>query len=111
MRGAGRAGAVARRWRAVPAHVRFLLGHAAIGILVGWLFVAAVIGLDIGGLRGLVLRGSDGAIALALLAFGASVTFGSAAMGAAVMGLGARPRPPSSPPRAPVAAVRARARA
>lgn len=86
-----------RAWRAMPGHVRFLLGHAAIGVLVGFAFVAALIGLDIGGLRGLLLRGPDGAIALALLASGASVTFGSAAMGAAVMGLGATPRPPRPP--------------
>jgi hypothetical protein len=81
--------------RRVPPHVRFLVGHALIGIAVGVLFVAAILALDIAGLKGLILRGADGALALGLLLFGVSVTFGSAAMGAAVMGLGApaRPRP------------------
>lgn len=100
----------ARRLRAVPAHVRFLLGHAAIGIGIGWLFVAAVIALDIAGLRGLMLRGADGALALALLTFGVSVTFGSAAMGAAVMGLGAKPRDPRPPARRIPAAIAVPAR-
>ena len=100
----------ARRLRAMPAHVRFLLGHAAIGIAVGWLFVAAVVALDIAGLRGLMLRGADGALALALLTFGVSVTFGSAAMGAAVMGLGAKPPAPRPPARPVLAAARTGAR-
>lgn len=79
--------------RALPPHVRFLLGHAAIGVLAGCLFVGAIVGLDIAGLRGLILRGADGALALGLLLFGSAVTFGSAAMGAAIMGLGAAPKP------------------
>jgi hypothetical protein len=107
---AGRRAGLRRALRGVPEHIRFLVGHAAIGILVGWLFVAAVVALDIAGLRGLMLRGSDGALALALLTFGVSVTFGSAAMGAAVMGLGAGPRPPRRPARPVLAAARARAR-
>jgi hypothetical protein len=78
-----------------------MLGHAAIGVMVGVLFVAAILALDIAGLRGLMLPatgrgGSDGAIALGLLLLGTTVTFGSAAMGAAIMSLGARP--PGDPP-------------
>jgi hypothetical protein len=107
MRDVGQPASLRRALRGVPEHVRFLLGHAAIGILVGWLFVAAVVALDIAGLRGLILRGSDGALALALLTFGVSVTFGSAAMGAAVMGLGASPRPPRRPARLAALALRA----
>ena len=84
----------AGRFRSVPPQIRFLAGHAAIGVCVGWLFVAAILALDIAGLRGLMLRGADGAVALALLTLGVSVTFGSAAMGAAVMGLGAAPSRP-----------------
>ena len=89
--------ALRRAGRALPAHVRFLLGHAAIGIGIAFLFVAALLALDIAGLRGLMLQGADGTLALALLVFGTSVTFGSAAMGAAVMGLGAAPKPPRTP--------------
>ncbi len=90
--------AMPRAGRALPAHVRFLLGHAAIGILIAFLFVGSLLALDVAGLRALMLRGGDGVIALALLLFGSSVTFGSAAMGAAVMGLGTAPRPPRAPP-------------
>lgn len=90
--------ALRRAGRALPAHVRFLLGHAAIGIGIAFLFVAALLALDVAGLRGLILRGGDGLLALALLLFGSAVTFGCAAMGAAVMGLGAAPRPPRTPP-------------
>jgi hypothetical protein len=90
--------------------VRFLLGHAAIGVGIGVLFVAAVLALDVAGLRGLMLRGGDGWLALALLSFGSAVTFGSAAMGAAIMGLGAQPKPPEPPRGNTVAAVPVRAR-
>jgi hypothetical protein len=95
---------------ALPAHVRFLLGHATIGILVGWLFAAALLALDVASLRTMMLRGGDGLLALGLLLFGTTITFGSAAMGAAIMGLGAPPpQPPSGRPRA-LAAVPVRAR-
>lgn len=96
--------------RSLPPHVRFLLGHAGIGIAAGWLFVASIVALDIGGLRGLLMAGADGALALALLLFGTSITFGSAAMGAAIMGLGAPPVQPRDPPAPRLLAVPARAR-
>ncbi|WP_291298016.1 hypothetical protein [Elioraea sp.] len=87
-----------RARRAFPPHVAFLLSHAAIGVTTGMLFVAALLALDVAGLRGLMLRSADGSIALGLLLLGTSITFGSAAMGAAIMGLGARP-PADAPPR------------
>jgi hypothetical protein len=99
-----------RAGRSLPAHVRFLLGHAAIGVSIGVLFVAAVLALDVAGLRGLILRGADGWLALALLLFGSAVTFGSAAMGAAIMGLGAPPKTPEPPRGNALAAVPVRAR-
>jgi hypothetical protein len=96
--------------RSLPYHVRFLLGHAAIGVTVGVLFVAALLSLDVAGLRGLMLRGADGALALAMLLFGSAVTFGSVAMGAAIMGLGAPPRTPDPPHDGRLVAVPVRAK-
>lgn len=87
-----------RAGRSLPHHVRFLLGHASIGIAAGVLFVAGLLAADVAGLRGLILRGADGWLALGLLLFGSAVTFGSAAMGAAIMGLGAPPKA-ADPPR------------
>jgi hypothetical protein len=75
-----------------------MLGHAAIGITVGAVFVGAILALDVAGLRGLMLRGADGAIALILLLLGTCITFGSAAMGAAIMGLGRQEPPAGGPP-------------
>jgi len=67
----------------------FLLRHTLVGVGAGWLFVALLLALDIGGLRGLILHGSrgDGIVALVLLIVFSAITFGSAAMGAAIMGL------------------------
>jgi hypothetical protein len=63
-----------------------LLGGAAIAaLMLGGLLV-----LNPGGLRGLMLADRDPAVALGLLAFGLLITFGSAAMGTAIMTLGAR---------------------
>jgi hypothetical protein len=104
------ASALRQAGHALPAHVRFLLGHAAIGIAVGVLFVVALLALDVPGLRGLMLRGADGVLALGLLLFGSAVTFGSVAMGAAIMGLGAPPKTPDPPRGGGLAAVPVRAR-
>jgi len=69
--------------------LRFLLRHTLVGIGAGWLFVALLLALDIAGLRSLMLHGSrtDGLVALVLLVVFSAITFGSAAMGAAIMGL------------------------
>ncbi|MCU0983564.1 MAG: hypothetical protein MUC89_01305 [Acetobacteraceae bacterium] len=90
--------------------MRFLLGHAAIGVTVGLLFVLGLLALDVAGLRGLILRGADGALALGLLLFGSAVTFGSVAMGAAIMGLGAPPQAPDPPRSSGLVALPVRAR-
>lgn len=68
--------------------LRFLLGHALVGIVAGWACLAGLVSLDVGGLRGLIVDGEHAAAALALLAMGFGVTFGSVAMGAAVMTIG-----------------------
>lgn len=74
-----------RRWRLLPKLLRFLAVHCAIGILVGWSLLAALIATDVGGLRGLIGNSSNPFVPLVLLAAGFGITFGSAAMGSAVM--------------------------
>lgn len=58
------------------------------GAVLGLLFVAGAIWLDIGHLGRLVAFTADGMIALALLTAGSVITFGSVVMGGAIMMLG-----------------------
>lgn len=62
------------------------------GALLGILFVAGAIWLDIGHLRRLVGFTTDGVIAVALLTAGSIITFGSVVMGGAIMMLGRKER-------------------
>jgi len=74
-------------WRTLPRLVRFLLVNCAIGIAAGWTLLAALIATDTAGLRTLIWNESSPAIPIVLLAAGFAITFGSAAMGAAVMAM------------------------
>lgn len=71
-------------WKRIPPLFRFLALNCVAGIAASWLFLAGLLWLDTGGLRTLLTGSPDGAIAIALLAGGFAVTFGSAAMGTAV---------------------------
>ena len=76
-------------------HIRFLLAHALGGVAVGLGAAGLLVWLDVGRLGTLAAASPEGAIAVALLAFGFAVTFGSAAIGAAIMGqAGAGQAPP-----------------
>ena len=75
----------------LPQPVAFLLRHLAVGAGAGVLLGLLCLASDLAGLRTLLLGPDAGLLPLALFFFGLIVTFGSAAMGAAVMGLG-RPR-------------------
>jgi hypothetical protein len=66
--------------------LRLLAVNLAAGCAVALMMLGGLLALDPGGLRELIL--ADDATGLALLAFGFVVTFGSAAMGSAVMMLG-----------------------
>jgi len=66
--------------------IRLLAVNLAAGMAVALLLLGGLLALNFGGLRELI-RG-DGAAAAILLGFGFIVTFGSAAMGSAVMMLG-----------------------
>ena len=69
-----------------------LIINGAAGALLGILFVAGAIWLDIGHLRRLVGLSTDGVIAVALLTAGSIITFGSVVMGGAIMMLGRKER-------------------
>jgi len=70
-----------------PSLIRFLLINAGIGALVAIGVVAALILTDTHALGRLIMADRDPVVAVVLLAFGFVITLGSAAMGAAIMGL------------------------
>ena len=74
-------------WRTLPRLIRFLLVNCAIGIAGGWTLLAAIILSDTARLRTLISNEASPAVPIILLAAGFAITFGSAAMGAAVMAM------------------------
>ncbi len=70
---------------------RLLAVNVALGVLAALIVVAAILALDTGSLRTLMLRDPGGALALALLATGFAVTAAGAMIGGAVMSLGDEP--------------------
>ena len=78
---------------------RLLAINLAAGVAMAALVVGGLLALDPGGLRHLIFADSSPATALGLLLFGFVVTFGSTAMGTAIMAMG---RPPvDDAPRGP----------
>jgi hypothetical protein len=69
---------------------RLLAINVAIGTAAALLMLAGLMWLNPLGLRDLILADRAGAVAAGLLLFGLVVTFGSTAMGSAIMMLGAR---------------------
>lgn len=61
-----------------------LARNAALGILVGWLLLAGIVALDVGGIRSLLARSEEAWLWLLLAAGGFAVTFGSLAMATAI---------------------------
>ncbi len=74
--------------RRTPSVFTFVLRHAALGFCVGVMLAAALIGVDLGGLRGLIFNGDGGWIGGLLLAFSIGTTFGGFQSAVAVMRLG-----------------------
>jgi hypothetical protein len=68
--------------------IRLLAINLAGGFAAALLMLGGLMALNPGGLRGLILADRMGFTALGLLLFGLTVTFGSVAMGSAVMMLG-----------------------
>jgi hypothetical protein len=79
---------------------RLLVINLAIGMAVAALLVGGLLLLNPGGLRDLILADSSPGTALGLLLFGFVVTFGSTAMGSAIMAMGKR-RDDDDRPRGP----------
>lgn len=72
--------------------IRLLAANLAIGIAIALVMLGGLLMLNPGNLRGLILADRNGGAALMLLGFGLVVTFGSVAMGTAVMALGKKPK-------------------
>ena len=69
---------------------RLLAINLAAGTIAAALLVGGLLALNPSGLRGLIFSDSSPAVALGLLLFGFVVTFGSCAMGSAIMAMGKR---------------------
>lgn len=76
-----------RRWMALPKLVRFMLTHAANGMVIGCAALLAVIWFDVLGVGALLAKDQSG-LATAVLFFQTALTFGAVSMGVAVMNLG-----------------------
>jgi hypothetical protein len=70
---------------------RLLAINLVIGIGIAGLMLGGLLAVNPGRLRELIFADRDGYAALGLLAFGLVVTFGSVAMGTAIMALGRTP--------------------
>jgi hypothetical protein len=70
--------------------LRFLALNLVLGLVVGAFAIGGLIGLDVLGLRRLILADQSPVLALVLLAGGFMVTFASTVMGTAIMALGRR---------------------
>ncbi|MCS6778151.1 MAG: hypothetical protein NZ555_00420 [Geminicoccaceae bacterium] len=64
--------------------VLFLAKNAAIGVIVGWMLLAALLWFDVARLGELLLASEHGLLTLLLAMAGFAVTFGSLAMGTAI---------------------------
>jgi len=72
----------------MPDHIRFILRHAAFGVVIALAFVGMLLAFDVAGLWHLVTHTAEGPIALAVLVVLCSITFGSAQIGYKIMTLG-----------------------
>lgn len=65
----------------------FLAGHMLVGIAVGWAILGALLWFDIGGLWRLIGGSTQIGLVMTMLLIAFAVTFGSVAMGSAIMAL------------------------
>lgn len=72
--------------------LRLLAINLAAGVTIAALMLGGLMALNPGNLRGLIMADRNGVAALMLLGFGLVVTFGSVAMGTAIMMLGKKPK-------------------
>ena len=69
----------------MPPLIKFLLNWTAVGIGAGWLFLAALLLTDTGGMGGLIARADDPATALVILALSFGITFAQITLLTAVL--------------------------
>lgn len=60
----------------MPPLIRFVVTNFSTGAAIGWLFTAALLWIDRGGLGLMLERSPDGAVAALLLAIGSGGSFG-----------------------------------
>lgn len=68
--------------------IKFLALHLACGVTAALVFGSAILASDLSHIRTLALDSPHPVLILVLMYFGLAVTFGSAAMGVGIMGLG-----------------------
>jgi hypothetical protein len=94
---------------------RLLAINLAIGTALAGVVVGGLLALNPAGLRHLIFSDREPVVAIGLLLFGFVVTFGSTAMGTAIMAAGRReardPRPPGGGTRVPAGVAVQRVRA
>lgn len=73
----------------MPAHIRFILRHAAYGLIIALAFVAMLLAFNVGNLWHLVTHTAEGPIAVVMLVVFCTITFGSAQIGYKIMTMGA----------------------
>lgn len=78
---------IRRLWMSLPKLIRFMLIHIANGMVIGCVFLLAMIHWDLAGL-GTLLQKDHSGLATAILFFQTALTFGAVSMGVAVMNLG-----------------------
>jgi hypothetical protein len=66
----------------------FLACHCLAGVLAGWIMVGGLLWLDVAGVGRLVMASDLLPVPLLMLLAAFALTFGSVAMGSAIMGLG-----------------------
>lgn len=66
----------------------FLAKHLAVGVTAGLVFCGTMLGMDVGGLRTLLVAADSVGIGLYLFVGSICITFGSVAMGVGIMSLG-----------------------
>jgi hypothetical protein len=66
---------------------RSILAHLAIGVASGWLVLGGVLWFDVGGLGRLLAAAPSRGLIVAMLLAVFAITWGSAAMGAAIMSM------------------------
>ncbi|MGB8816421.1 MAG: hypothetical protein WCC66_00700, partial [Rhizobiaceae bacterium] len=64
------------RWRALPRLIRFIIANSLIGVVIGWLIAAGLVGFNIGGFGDRFDHAQNKLAVVVLLAGSFGVTFG-----------------------------------